>query len=102
MSIQELVSNPTVKRFDLRVLSWLCGIDEMQNYAAIDAPLKHLSASKLASILEAHRRGKAPLVDNVVHSTNDRCTRKKVIDSEGKAQLNDDSVIIEHHIESNI
>ena len=66
MSVQEIVSDSTVERFDLRVLSWLSRIDEVQNNATICALLKHFTARKFASVVEADRRWKTPLVNNVV------------------------------------
>lgn len=85
MSVQELVSETTVKRFDLGVLSWLSRVDEMQNNAAIGAPLEHFPGCKLASVVEANSGWKTLLVDDVVQLTNDCCARKRIIDFEGEA-----------------
>ena len=85
MSVEELISDSTIERFDLRVLSRLSGIDEVQDNATIGAPLEHLTVRKFAAVVEANGRRKTALVDDVVKLMNDSCASKRIIDFNRKA-----------------
>jgi hypothetical protein len=47
MSVQQFVANPAVQRFDLGVLRWLSGLDEVQIDFLFRSSLQHSPARKL-------------------------------------------------------
>jgi len=55
MSVEELVADSAIQRFNVRVLSRLSGIDEVQGYVAIRAPLKHCAAGEFRPMVRSKR-----------------------------------------------
>ena len=53
MQVEELVSNFTVERFDMRVLDRLTWIDEVQIDLAFGSPAEHRVARQLRPVVES-------------------------------------------------
>ncbi len=53
MGVEQLVPNPSVQRFDLRVLRGLAGIDKVQIDIAFGTPAQHRTTCKFRPVVRS-------------------------------------------------
>jgi hypothetical protein len=57
VSIEQLVANPAIERFDMGILNRLARLDEMIGYVAICSPLEHGSTREFGPVVKPNGRG---------------------------------------------
>lgn len=71
MQVEQFVADLAVERFDVRVLRWLAGLDEMQVNAALCSPTQHRMARKFGTVIKANRFGQPSLEGQSFEYAND-------------------------------
>ena len=81
MSVEQLVTNLSVQRFDLSILGRFAGIDEVQLDRSFSAPPQHGVARELRSVVKTDCLGEAAFKSEILKTAND------VVASKGEPDL---------------
>src|ERR1700722_14702303 len=75
--VKQLVADPAIERFDIRILSRLSGLDELQINRLGCGPLQHRPTRKLRTVIEPDRLRQSALGGDRLETANNVMTAKR-------------------------
>lgn len=84
MGVEQLVTNFSVQRFDLSVLGWFAGVDEVQVDRSFSTPAQHGVARELGAVVKSDCLGEASFKSEILKTADDVVAPKRKPDLQGK------------------